>query len=161
MHRNSPRWFAYVLAALVALSAFAAEKAPVQGAFLVGGVDAGLTHVRARRVPLDDQGMPGFAVLLSARPAEGEITAWRTADPAERGSFVHILFDAKGEVWVAELGHASAKTGRFGVVTELQKVTFEVKGERLSAHVRTAQEESFGDDRYTVDLTFEAPLEGK
>jgi hypothetical protein len=143
------------------LAVSAEDKPSVQGSFRVGGVEAKLTHVRAARVPLDDKGTKGIAVLLSERPSEGDISAWRTADPAERGSFLHIIFDEKGEVWVAELGHAAAKTGRFGVVTELKKVALVVKGDRLNAHVRTAQEESFGDDRFSVDLTFEVTIEGK
>lgn len=150
-----------VLAALVAASSFAAEPATLHGTFVLGGVDAQLTHIRAKRVTLDDKGAQGYAVLLSNRPAEGEITAWRTAEPAKVGSFVHILFDQAGDVWVAELGHTARKGGAFGVVLELKKVAFEVKGERLSAHVRTVQEESFGDDTYTADLTFDVPLEGK
>jgi len=52
-----------------------------------------------------------------------------------------------------------AKSGRFGVVTELQKVAFDVKDNRLTAHVKTDGEQVFTDDHYNVDLNFSAPLE--
>jgi hypothetical protein len=62
---------------------------------------------------------------------------------------------------VAELGHPQAKSGRFGVVTELQKVAFEVRDQRLVAHIRTVGDQTFSDDHYSVDLRFEAALEGQ
>jgi len=45
------------------------------------------------------------------------------------------------------------------VVTELKKVLFEVKGDRLTGHYRTNGEESFSDSKYTIDLQFSAPIE--
>jgi hypothetical protein len=78
-------------------------------------VDAKLTHVRARRMVLDDKGSRGYAVLLSAKVAEGDFSSWRTADPRERGNFLHHPVDEKSEMWVYDLGHTAAKTGvRFG-----------------------------------------------
>jgi hypothetical protein len=62
-------------------------------------------------------------------------------------------------IWIAELGHAKAKSGRFGVVMEVKVVSFKVTDDRLSAHVRTVGEQEFTQDKYQLDLTFEAPLE--
>jgi hypothetical protein len=39
-------------------------------------------------------------------------------------------------------------------------VTFAVNGDRITGHYRTSREESFGDSKYTIDLTFDAPIEG-
>jgi hypothetical protein len=133
----------------------------VEGLFVVARTDAQLKYVRAARVKLDDKGKPGYAVLISARPATGNISTWQTADPKERGSFIFVLFEPNGAIWVAELGHAQAKGGRFGVVTEIQKVAFEVRDQRLAAHIRTAGEQTFSDNRYSVDLRLEAALEGQ
>jgi hypothetical protein len=149
---------AFVLSVLVSV-AFANETGKVDGSFVVGGTDAHLKYVRATRVKLDEKGKQGYAVLLSAQPATGDIMEWKTADPAKRGSFIHILFEKTGDVWVAEFGHAKAKTGRFGVVTELRKVKFEVTGQRLTGQVTTGGEQTFTDDRYTVDLKFDVPIE--
>jgi hypothetical protein len=44
-------------------------------------------------------------------------------------------------------------------VTELEVRSFKVEGDRLKAQVATAGEQSFGDDRYTLDLEIDAPLE--
>ena len=154
-----------LLLAAVALPATAAEpKKPaspgmVKGTFVVGGVDAGLKHIRAGRVKLDEKGNKGYAAVLSARPAEGELERWQTADPAEKGSFIYVVFEPSGAIWIVELGHANAKTGRFGVVLEVKPENFKVTGDRLSARIRTLREQSFGEDRFTVDLTFDAPLE--
>src|SRR5262245_8321199 len=139
----------------------ATPDSKVEGKFVVAGADAQLKYVRARRVKLDEKGKQGYAVLLSARPATGDIETWRTAEPSERGSFIVVLFEANGAVWVAELGHAKAKSGRFGVVTELQKVTFEVRDNRINGQVKTDGEQVFTEDHYTVDLSFTAPLEEK
>jgi len=147
-----------VAIAWLAAPLWAAPQGTVQGSFVLDGVDAKLTHVRAARAALD-KGKSGYEVLLSARPADGDLSSWRTAEPAERGSFIHLLFEPNGAIWVADLGHAAAKSGRFGVVTELETVSFGVHGDRLTGHVRTRGEQSFGDDRYSVDLTFDAPLE--
>ena len=149
--------------ALFAICLFAAAEPPakVEGSFVVGGTDAQLKHVRAKRAKLDEKGRMGYAVLLSAQPAKGDIDAWRTAQPSERGSFIYVMFEPNGEIWVAELGHAKAKSGRFGVVTELQKVAFDVRDQRIKAHVKTDGEQTFTDDHYTVDLTFEAPVESQ
>lgn len=144
----------FVLAAVTAQS-----TGKVTGSFIVGGADANLKYVRAKQVKLDEKGRIGYAVLMSERPSTGDIEAWRTAEPKERGSFVHVIFEPNGAVWVAELGHANAKTRPFGVVTEVRKVAFEVKGGRIAAHIKTDGEQVFTDDRYTVDLTFDAPLE--
>jgi len=37
-----------------------------------------------------------------------------------------VLFEANGSIWVAELGHVKAKSGRFGVMTELPKGCLDV-----------------------------------
>lgn len=148
--------WAVAVGAFLSLPVFASGS--VEGSFKVGGKDAGLKLARAAKVELE-KGKPGYALLLSARPAEGPIESWRTAEPADRGSFIVVLFEEKGGVWVAELGHAAAKSGRFGVVTELAADGFVVKGEKVSAHLTTYGDQSFGDDTYSVDLRFEAPLE--
>ncbi len=44
-------------------------------------------------------------------------------------------------------------------MTELEKASFEVREGRVIAHVRTAGEQSFNDDRYRIDPRFEAALE--
>jgi hypothetical protein len=98
-------------------------------------------------------------VLLSERPADGNIMDWRTADPAERGSFICLLLEPNGAIYIAELGHAKSKTGRFGVMTELQVSAFKVAGDTIAAQLRTQREETFGDDRYTVDVAFEGTFE--
>ena len=160
MRRMSRRFS--VLLCLLALPLFAAATdSKVEGKFIVGGADAQLKHVRAKRVKLDEKGKQGYAVLLSAQPATDDILAWRTKDPSERGSFICVLFEQNGAIWVADLAHVKAKSGRFGVVTEVQKVAFEVNDNRLSAHIKTDGEQVFTEDRYTVDLSFAAPLEDK
>ncbi len=137
----------------------ATPEGKVEGKFVVAGADAKLEHVRAQHVKLDDNGRMGYAVLLSAKPATGDILEWRTKEPSEKGSFIVVLFNAKGEVWVAELGHVKAKSGRFGVVTELQKVAFNAGADGITAHIKTDGEQVFTEDRYNIDLTFSAPLE--
>ncbi|HEV2846993.1 MAG TPA: hypothetical protein VG477_19205 [Thermoanaerobaculia bacterium] len=144
---------------VTAVEARAADQGRVKGTFVVGGVDAGLKHVRAGRVKLDEKGAMGYAALLSARPAEGELERWQTADPAEKGSFIYVVFEPNGAIWIAELGHAKAKSGRFGVIMEVKVESFKVTGDRLSAHVRTVREQEFTQDKFSLDLTFEAPLE--
>jgi len=152
--------FFIALILILALPLFAATTdSKVDGKFIVGGADARLKHVRAKRVKLDQKGKQGYAVLLSAQPATGDILEWRTKEPSERGSFVVVLFESNGAVWVADLAHVKAKSGRFGVVTELQKVAFDVKDNRLTAHVKTDGEQVFTDDHFNVDLTFSGPLE--
>jgi hypothetical protein len=149
---------ALVIAVLASGAALMAQD-KVQGTFLVGGKDAGLKFVRAMRVPLDDKGKTGYAILLSAAKAEGDISEWRTAEPAKRGSFMYIMVEPNGAIWIAELGHAAAKTGRFGVVLELKAPKFQVQGNRLIAQFKTEREQSFNADRYTIDLNVEATLE--
>ena len=131
---------------------------PVAGSFVVNGVDAELAQARAASVPLDE-GKSGYAVLLTARPAHGEILSWRSAEPAERGSFIVMMLEANGAVWVAELGHANAKTGRFGVVSELEVTGFTASADRVAGRVRTQGEQTFSEDRYSVDLQFDVALE--
>jgi len=154
------RLLPFTALALATVASTLAADAPgqVKGSFVVGGTDAKLIHVRAKRVALD-KGAKGYAVLLSARPADGEILAWKTADPAEKGSYLHVIFDAKGGVWVADLGHEAAKSGHFGVVTEIETASFAVDGDRLKAHIRTNGEQVFTQDHYSVDLTFDVTLE--
>ena len=154
------RAFAPLLVLLfAAMPLVAAGEGKVTGSFIVGGADAQLQHVRAKPAKLDEKGLQGYAVLLSAKPATGDILAWQTADPSERGSFIFLLLEKNGNIWVAELGHVKAKSGRFGVVTELQKASFEVQNGRIVAHLRTDGEQVFTDDHYKVDLTFDVPLE--
>lgn len=140
-------------------SSFAAQKTGVEGSFVLNGAEAKLAFVRAQRTKLDEKGKPGFTVLLSEREAAGDLAGWKTADPAEKGSFIFITFEENGEVWVAEIGHGDRADGRFGVVTELRKAEFAVDGDRISAHVTTAGEQEFGDDHYSVDLTFTVTIE--
>jgi hypothetical protein len=156
IRRNAARAVGYAVVAILGTPVWAASH--VEGTFLVQGVDAKLAHARAARVELEP-GKPGYAVLLSERVAEGDILSWRTADPTERGSFICLLLEANGAIYIAELGHASAKTGRFGVMTELQVSDFEVAGDVIAARLRTQREQTFGDDRYSEDLSFEAALE--
>lgn len=161
--RAAVRSILIVLAISIATTVAIAQKGAIKGTFIVNGVDAKLTNVRAVRTTLDDgsKKTPGYALLLSAKPATGDISAWRTGDPAERGSFIFMMLEANGAVWIAEMGHANRKGGRFGVVTEMRKIAFEVKGDQLTGHYGTQREETFSDDRYTADLTFDVPLENK
>jgi hypothetical protein len=152
-----------VLVLGVSMSSAAAQApATVKATFVMNRIDAGLTHVRAAKIVLDDgkKKSPGYVVLFSARPADGDLSAWHTAEPRERGSFIYLALETTGEVWSAELGHAARKDGTIGVVTELRKVSLAVKDGRISGQYRTNGEQAFFDDRYTVDLTFDAPLEG-
>ena len=139
-----------------------AQNQAVKGTFVLDGTDAKLTQVRIARFPLDEGAKKlGYAILMSAKPATGDIHSWRTADPLERGNFVFLVLEPTGDVWIAELGHTTRKGGRFGVVLELKKAAFEVKNDRLTGHYRTNGEQSFGDSKYTIDLTFSAPIEGQ
>jgi hypothetical protein len=115
-----------IVVAVLVIPAFA-QKSTVKGTFVLGGVDARLTNVRAVRTVLDDgkTKTPGYAVLLSAKPAVGDIHPWRSGEASERGSFIYMMLEPSGAVWIAD------------------------------------GDETFGDDRYTADLTFEANLEGK
>ncbi len=142
----------------LASSTFAAPPATIQGSFVVGGVEAGLHHVRATRVALDQQ-TSGYAVLLSAQPAAGEIAPWQSGDPLERGSFIYLMVESNGAVWIAEIAHAAAQNTHFGVVTEVQVKGFSVSGDRLTAQLTTNGEQTFTDDRYTIDLKIDVPLE--
>ncbi len=144
------------------MSVHAAQKpANVEGTFTMAGTDARLKYVRAARAMLDDKGKQGYAILISARPALGDFSTWKTAEPSKNGSFIYLMLEAKGEVWVAELGHTASKSGRFGVVTELKATRFEVRGDELVAHITTPGEQEFSANRYSIDLTIETPLEPK
>jgi hypothetical protein len=146
-----------IAATLLAVT-LGATPAGVTGTFVVNGEDAGLAHVRSKRVELE-KGKMGYAVLLSARPATGDIDAWRSGDPAELGSFIYVLLESDGAIWVAELGHTAGSPGRFGVVFEVQTSELVHANERLKARLRTRGEETFGENRYTIDLAFDAALE--
>ena len=148
-------------AALLALVFLFAAPAPgkLSGKFIVGGVDAQLKYVRAQRMKLDDKGHMGIAVLMSAKPLAGDIQRYRAADPMERGSYVLVVFDQASEVWIADLGHVNAKTRPFSVMTEIKKVAYAVKDQRIAAHITTGGEQVFTEDHYSLDLTFDAPIE--
>src|SRR5262245_7205157 len=120
----------------------------VEGTFVVGGADAKLRYVRAARTKLDDKGRMGFAILMSAREATGDFESWRTAEPSKNGSFIYLIVEPNGAVWIAELGHASAKSGRFGVVTEVKTSGFKVQGDQLSVTLTTGGEQAFTQDTY-------------
>lgn len=145
---------------LLALPGLAADKPAIQGSFLVNGKPAKLQHIRARWEPLDDKGTKGVGVLLSEEPLGGDMGNWRTAEPKEVGDFVYVIFDQNADIWIVELGHTAAKSGRFGVVIEVKKMAYEVKDGKIHAQIKTLREWDFGDDRFTVDLTFDAPIEG-
>ncbi len=163
MHNQFVVRLAFVLVTWASMtSLFFAQNPSVTGTFVLGGTDAKLTHVRVVRTVLDERTKKqGYAILMSAKPATGDVRLWQAADPAERGSFVFLVLEPTGDVWIAELGHAARQGGRFGVMLELKKAAFEVKGDRLTGHYRTNGEESFGDSKYTIDLTFGAPIEGQ
>jgi hypothetical protein len=152
--------FAIVLFITAAVAA-GTDPGKVEGKFVVDGVNAKLPYVHAIRDVLDEKGKPGYTVLVSERPAKGDIHDWKTGEPSEKGSFIYIQFEASGAIWVAEVGHTAAKSGRFGVVTEISTTSFKVDGGRLSAHIKTAGEQVFTEDRYLIDLTIDAPLEKK
>ena len=147
----------FVVSGVAAFTAAAAGN--VEGTFVVAGKDAQLKYARAVRTKLDEKGTMGFVLLLSARTATGDIERWRTAEPSERGSFIVLVLDPSGAVWVAELGHAAAKSGRFGVVSEVKTSGFKVTGDQLTVTVRTDGEQRFADDRYSINLKVDATIE--
>jgi len=142
-----------------ALMLGAANAGKVDGTFVVAKTDAKLQYARATHAVLDEKGKSGYAILLSARPAEGDISAWRTGEPSERGSFIYLMLEKSGAVWIAELGHSAAKSGRFGVLTEVKVDGFKFEGNRLTGRLKTDGEQEFTEDRYSIDLTFDVPLE--
>ena len=103
--RNHSRVVSMVAVALLAAAAVAATPPTVRGSFDVGGVEAGLRQGRATSVALDEK-TSGYAVLLSARKAEGDLGPWRIGDPEERGSFIFLIVEKSGAVWIAEIAHA-------------------------------------------------------
>jgi len=160
--RRRHRWITSVSALFVVLFAAGfttATTGKVEGTFVVAGSDAQLKYVRAVRAKLDEKGRPGFAILLSAREASGDISAWRTAEPSERGSFIFLMLEQNGGVWVAELGHAAAKSGRFGVLTEVKTSDFRIQGNQLAVVLRTDGEQQFTADRYNINLKIEATID--
>lgn len=150
---------AAVLSVVHVVPAFTTAAGKVDGTFVVAGKDAQLKYVRAVRTKLDEKGRMGFALLISARSATGDIAPWRTAEPSERGSFIVLLLEPTGAVWVAELGHTAAKSGRFGVVSEVKTSGFKVTGDQLTVTVRTDGEQQFTDDRYRINLKVDATIE--
>lgn len=135
----------------------------LHGSFVLGGADANLAHVRARALELkDNSNAPGYEVLLSERPVKGDYSSFRGADPTEVGNFMYVLLEGNGTVFIAEMGHtgSSAASHRFGILMELKTPQFAVTGDRLSAQIRTEREQEFN-ERYSVDVAFEAPLEAK
>ena len=160
--RRRYRWITSAAVLLIVLFAAASKPAAtgkVEGTFVVAGSDAHLKYVRVVRAKLDEKGPSGYAMLLSAREATGDISAWRTAEPSERGSFIFLMLEQNGGVWVAELGHAGAKSGRFGVVTEVKTSDFHVQGNQLSVVVRTDGEQQFTADRYNINLKVDATID--
>jgi hypothetical protein len=158
IRRMCPRLSVLVFLLLAAGAAIEAIG-KVDGTFIVGGSDAKLRYVRATRTKLDEKGRTGFAILLSAREAAGDIASWKTADPSARGSFIYLQLEQNGAVWSAELGHAAAKSGRFGVVTEVKTSGFRVQADQIVVTLRTDGEQEFTKDRYTVDLKIDATIE--
>lgn len=148
-----------LLLVLTASSSTGLAAGKVEGTFVVAGSDAQLKYVRVVRTKLDEKGRMGFAVLLSARNTTGDISPWRTAQPSERGSFIFLILEPTGDVWVGELGHAAAKSGRFGVVSEVKTTGFRVQGDQLAVTVRTDGEQQFTADRYSINLKVEATIE--
>jgi hypothetical protein len=147
-----------LVAALAAGTSISAAG-KVEGTFVVGGTDAKLKYVRAIRTKLDEKGRTGVAILLSAREVIGDTGPWRVGDPSKNGSFIYLILEPNGAVWIAELGHASAKTGRFGVVTEVKTSGFKIQGDQLSFALTTNGEQEFTQDRYRIDLKIEATIE--
>lgn len=158
-HRSTVPLLIGVLTTFMVLPLPAATTGKVSGTFVLAGSDAQLKYVRATRVKLDEK-KSGYAVVISAEPPTGEIMDWKTAEPSKKGNFIHVMFESNGDVWVTELGHVKSSAGRFAVVTEVHKVTFDVHDGRLAAHIKTDGDQKF-DEPYNVDLTFEAPLEEK
>ena len=156
---NSRRAICALALVILAAAASVAAAGKVEGTFVVGGTDAKLRYVRATRTKLDDKGKTGFVILLSAREVTGELGPWRTGEPSKNGSFIYLILEPNGAVWIAELGHTSAKSGRFGVVTEVQTSGFRVQGDQLSVVLKTNGEQTFTQDRYTIDLKVDATIE--
>ena len=57
--------------------------------------------------------------------------------------------------------HELADTARGRRSGKLKKVTFALKDGRIIGQYRTNGEETFFDDRYSIDVTFDAPIEDK
>jgi hypothetical protein len=149
-------------AAISILAAAAANPPSVKGTFVVGGADAKLSHVRVLQGELDGaKGKPGYTIILTEKPSSAPVQSWRIAEPGKTGSFIWMQLEPTGAVWVADLGHAKAKSGRFSVVTEVSAKDFKVAGGRLSAHITTNGQQTFTQDSYAIDLTIDAPIERK
>jgi hypothetical protein len=148
-----------LLVALMTVGAVISAAGKVDGAFVVGGTDAKLKYVRAIRTKLDANGRTGVAILLSAREVTGDTEPWRTGDPSKNGSFIYLILEPDGAVWIAELGHASRKDGRFGVVTEVKTSGYKITGDQLSFALSTNGEQEFLKDRFRIDLKIEATIE--
>lgn len=159
MTRHTVAFATVLLLALMASGSTISAAGKVEGTFVVAGSDAQLKYVRVVRTKLDEKGRMGFAILLSARNATGDISPWRSSQPSERGSFIFLILEPTGDVWVAELGHAAAKSGRFGVVTEVKTSGFRVQGDQLAVTVRTDGEQQFTADRYSINLKVDATIE--
>ncbi|MEZ5456668.1 MAG: hypothetical protein R3F04_11250 [Lysobacteraceae bacterium] len=148
-----------VALALASLSSLVCAEGKVTGRFVVNGVEAHLQQVRAIEEALDANGTTGYSLLLSAQAASGAIAAWRTGDPAEQGDFIYLSLEKNGRVWIAELGHTAAESGRFGVVTEVSTSDFHVQDKHLKVKLSSNGEQVFTDDTFAIDLTIEAMIE--
>jgi len=130
----------------------------VTGKFVGNGQEAKLAYAKAMKGD-PWEGKPTTVIVLS----EKEMTAGSSPDFdagfGKFGSALVVTVDSQNDIISTQIYHTAHKKKGFSSVGRMKLEGYKVEGGMVSGKLTTNGEQDFFDDKWLVDLSFQAPMQ--
>jgi hypothetical protein len=145
------------LAAVVVTATMAWSAGQVSGKYVGNGQEAKLTH--AVVVPHEPwEGEQAYTVILSEKDPAGVKKPDFDAMFGKLGHALIVSLTRKGDIFSTQVCHQGLQKSGFSTVGSLFVDKLKIEGGQISGHFFTKQPETFFEDTWEADLTFQAKL---
>lgn len=146
-------WVALVIFPLSTVQA----AGKVEGKFMGNGKDGKLTHAMANKgEPFD--GKETTVIILSEKDASGSKDPSMEANFGKLGSALVLKVDSENSLIGTQVYHTAHEKAGFSSGGQVEISDFKIEGKNVSGAVKTKKEYDFFDDKWSIDLTFVAPM---
>jgi len=133
----------------------AAEDKPVSGVYKGNGQEAKLAYVSAcKGEPLGDKST--IVLVFSEKDPSNNKNPRTDALFGKYGSALIITTDQDGKVVGCQVAHAALKRSGFSSIGEIKMSDFKLENGKIQGKLSTGGEKEFFDDKWDVDIKFEA-----
>lgn len=129
----------------------------VEGKFMGNGKDGNLTHAMAMKgEPFS--GKETTVIILTEKDASGSTDTDSEARNGKFGNALTLKVNTDNKLVGTYVYHQAHEKKGFSSGGQVELTEFKIEGKNASGTVKTKKEYDFFDDKWSIDLTFMAPM---